>query len=187
MNLWDLWYLFRPPWDSGVTPPELTRLVESGALKPGKAIDLGCGTGTNVVYLAQHGFDVVGVDVARLAIVKARRKAKAAKVAARFFVHDVTDLSFLRETFDFALDMGCLHSLNEADRTRYAASLGAVTRPGSLYLLYAFAPRQESWGPAGISREGVEQIFADSFRLTEMQEGTFAGRPSAWYYLARVS
>ncbi len=36
------------PWDSGVPPPELVSVVEGpGALPPGRALDLGCGTGTN--------------------------------------------------------------------------------------------------------------------------------------------
>src|SRR5438132_11612963 len=51
------------PWDSGVPPPELVEVVEGPqALEPGRALDLGCGTGTNCIYLAEHGWDATGVD-----------------------------------------------------------------------------------------------------------------------------
>ena len=46
------WYYFHPPWDSGISPPELLEFIEQHPA--GRAIDLGCGTGTNVVTLAQQ-------------------------------------------------------------------------------------------------------------------------------------
>ena len=59
---WNLVYRFgKTPWDTGITPPELRAVVESGQVPPGRALDLGCGTGTNVIYLARHGLEVVGV------------------------------------------------------------------------------------------------------------------------------
>ncbi len=50
MNFWDLMYLTRPPWDTNQPLPALVALVESGHLPPGRALDLGCGTGTNAIY-----------------------------------------------------------------------------------------------------------------------------------------
>ena len=59
----NLLYLFtRPPWDTGVSPPELYDFIENH--EPGRAIDIGCGTGTNVITLAQAGWQVTGVDFA---------------------------------------------------------------------------------------------------------------------------
>lgn len=186
-----LWYWLpgQPPWDSGISPPELKAVVEGPAdnpasrLRPGRALDLGCGTGTNVVYLAQHGWQAVGVDFAGRAIARARRKAQAASLAARCAFHraDVTDLSFLQPPFDLALDMGCLHSLDPAGRPRYAAGLGRLLRAGALYLLYAFKPGGD--GPRGLSEEEVLTVFQAAFRAVKIQQGT--GRPSAWYTLER--
>ena len=89
---WNLMYLFRPPWDTGRPQPALVEWLKRTRPRPGRALDLGCGTGTNVIYLARHGFQVTGVDIARLAIARARRKARRAGVQARFLVADVTDL-----------------------------------------------------------------------------------------------
>ena len=58
---------FRAPWDIGPRR-ELVELVESGRIKPCKAIDLGSGTASNCIFLAQHGFQVTGVDFASAAV-----------------------------------------------------------------------------------------------------------------------
>jgi SAM-dependent methyltransferase len=179
-RLWfSLWYwLPRPPrWDTGVTPPELERFI--GSHPPGRALDLGCGTGTNVVYLARHGWEAAGVDFAGRAIAKARRRARDAGVACTLVVGDVTRLSFAGP-FDLALDIGCLHSIAASGRAAYAAGLGRVMRSGGTYLLYAFAPG----GPAvGLTAEDVRTTFGDAFDLVDVEEGK--GRPSAWYTLVR--
>src|SRR5205823_13908793 len=84
------------PWDSGLPPPELVDFVEGEhRLPPGRALDLGCGTGTNVVYLARNGWEATGVDFVGRAIAHARRKASSAGVTARLLVGDVTRLGEL--------------------------------------------------------------------------------------------
>ncbi|MGH7320729.1 MAG: class I SAM-dependent methyltransferase [Candidatus Rokuibacteriota bacterium] len=53
-------------------------LVASGRLSPQafrRAIDLGCGSGANAIFLAEHGFDVSGVDFSPVALRKAQAKA----------------------------------------------------------------------------------------------------------------
>jgi SAM-dependent methyltransferase len=174
-----LWYWSprRPPWDTGVTPPELERFVSSHP--PGRALDLGCGTGTNVVYLARHGWDATGVDFAARAIAKARRRAADAGMRCRFAVGDVTRLD-VAGPFDLALDIGCLHSIPASGRPGYARGLAAAVRVGGAYLLYAFAPG----GPAvGLTRDDVTATFAGAFDVVGVEEGR--GRPSAWYTLVR--
>jgi 2-polyprenyl-3-methyl-5-hydroxy-6-metoxy-1,4-benzoquinol methylase len=74
---------WRAPWDIGPRR-ELVELVESGRLKPCRAIDLGSGTASNCVFLAQHGFEVTGVDFAQAAIDLGNRRAAEAKVCVNF-------------------------------------------------------------------------------------------------------
>jgi len=179
-RLWfGLWYWMpgRPPWDTGITPPEVERFVASHP--PGRAIDLGCGTGTNAVYLARHGWSALGVDFAGRAIAKARRRARDAGVSCVFLVADVAALE-VPGPFDLALDIGCLHSMPVSARVGYASGLARVVRPGGTYLLYAFAPG----GPAvGLTAEDVRSTFAEGFEVVGVEEGK--GRPSAWYRLVR--
>jgi SAM-dependent methyltransferase len=176
--LFEVWYrLGRPPWDTGVTPPEIVALVEGRT--PGRALDLGCGTGTNALYLARRGWDVVGVDFAQRAIDLAKRRA-AGTAGVRFLRGDVTDLPELG-VFDLAYDIGCLHAVPAERRPRYVASLARSLRPAAPYALYAFT--DGGAGRPGIAPADVERLFAEDFRLERYEEGT--GRPSRWYFFAR--
>ncbi len=144
---------------------------------PGRALDLGCGTGTNVLFLAERGWEAVGVDFVPFAVSTARRRATGEGLVdrARFLVADVTRLPDLGAPFDLALDIGCLHGIGAARRADYRRELLARLRPGAAYLLYAFLPPD----PYGISRDEVAALFAPELRLESFIPGT--GRPSAWY------
>lgn len=128
---------FRMPWEMGPRQ-ELVDLVQSARISPGRAIDLGCGTGSNAIFLAQHGFQVVGIDYAASAIEKARRKAREANVDVRFLIDDLTGLRNGLGTFDFLLDYGTLDDLQPKDRDLYVENLLRLTHPGSQYLLWCF-------------------------------------------------
>ncbi len=189
----DFQYRFsKPRWDSGITPPEVVALIEGGSLT-GRALDLGCGTGTNPIYLAQHGLSVSGIDFSPKAIATAREKARRAGVTVDLRVADVTRLDFLREPFDFVLDLGCFHAIDEGGRGRYAENLARRTRPGSVFMLYAFSPRPAdapSRGvqlrSAGVTPEQVQQTFAPAFALERVEHGADRGaRVSAGYWFKR--
>lgn len=185
----DLLYLLRrTPWDTQITPPEVVALIEAGALPPGRALDLGCGTGVNCIYLARHGWEPVGVDFSAVAVHRARRKARRAGVDCQFHQADVSDLSFLERdaSFDLALDIGCLHTVPQERWERYAAGLARLVRPGGLYMLYAFVVRPDRPSPRGIAPEEVRRLFGPAFDV-ERQEGGDdpTGSQSAWYWLRR--
>ena len=95
-NRWKFqWRYWRrqTPWDTQITPPEVMEFI--ARTPPGKALDLGCGTGTNAITLARHGWQVTGVDFASKAISAARRKAAGAGLKIDFHTADVTDLALL--------------------------------------------------------------------------------------------
>lgn len=175
------------PWDTGVVPPELHELVHTGQLRaPGVALDLGCGTGTNVNFLSGLGFTAIGVDLAWRAVAEARRKAQAAGLPARFFVGDVASLPLERADACFALDMGCLHSLPGEQRQRYAASLAGLIAPDGLYMLYGF-DREPGSGPdaRGFDPGEIAARFAPHFQMRWQRPSLQGDRPVAWYLLQR--
>ena len=114
------------PWDTGITPPELQVFVQTHPA--GRALDLGCGTGTNAIFLAQQGWQVQGIDFAVKAITQAKRKAQQANVAVDFRIGDVT---YLPNTgpFDLILDIGCFHGLDDAKRLAYANNAKRLLTP----------------------------------------------------------
>jgi SAM-dependent methyltransferase len=162
-------------------------LVEQGGLQPpGIALDLGCGTGTNTLFLAELGFTAIGVDLAWLALNRARRRARAAGVTAYFYAGNVADLSLLDVRAVFALDIGCLHALSDEDRDRYAASLVRLLEPGCLYLLYGFDfDSNRDSGPPGFAPGEIARRFRAGFRLLWHRPSFQDEVPVAWYLLER--
>jgi len=179
---WRYWWR-QTPWDTHVTPPEVMEFI--ARTPPGKALDLGCGTGTNAITLARHGWRVTGVDFIPTAILAARAKAARSGFAIDFLVASVTDLSDLYGPFDYVLDIGCLHALKAEDRMRYAANLSRLLRPQGWYMLYAWLPRRWEGGVAGISMEEVESLLEADLSRVRTTIGEENGNPSVWYWFQR--
>jgi SAM-dependent methyltransferase len=173
-------YRFCAPWDTGIPAPELVRTV--AGLPPGRAIDIGCGTGTNLLYLARRGWRVAGVDFVPRALAMAREKLKS--FSPDLAAADVTRLpdTQLPGPYDLALDLGCFHGLTAEGRAKYSETLARRLVRGGLFLLYAWQPASPR-DRRGISREEVVRCFSESFTLYQYEQGT--GRPSAWYYFRR--
>ena len=189
--LWNLPYLFgRPHWDTGVTPPELIELVEGGTVPPGRALDIGCGTGTNAIYLARRGFEVVGTDIARLAIRRARRKAREAGASVSFYAGEAIKLGTsagppIGGPFDLAVDIGCFHAVQSGHRPAYGTMLRRVLREGGYYLLYAWGPRKLLGRAVGLNPDETEALLAGDFERCWIRAGEEEGSPSYWYLFKR--
>jgi SAM-dependent methyltransferase len=191
-----LWYrvlygLGVRPWDRDGPVPELVAVA--GDLAPARALDLGCGTGAQAVYLARAGWDVVAVDAVPRALSAARRRASAAGVTVEFRRGDVADLEALRiGDVGLAFDRGCFHGLPGAARDGYARGVTAVTRPGAVLLLMAFRGPTGPGLPRGASPEEVRERFGPPWRLVSeapAQETPTAARIErarpTWYRFER--
>src|SRR6516165_7586395 len=91
----------KQPWDTGRPCRELQRVLEEARINPCRTLELGCGTGTNAVFLAEHGFDVTAVDVSQVALEKAGARASEAGVSIRFLQADVLEMPDLGGLFAF--------------------------------------------------------------------------------------
>lgn len=136
-QLWDDHYAEGPlPWDTGVPDPTL---VESlGHLPRGRALEIGCGTGTNAVYLASQGYEVVGVDFAPRAVARARARAAGAGLPVAFHEVDIQRDALPGGGFDLVFDRGCLHVFDTPDeRARFAEQVASALAPGGQWLSLA--------------------------------------------------
>jgi len=171
-------YLARLPiWQRRVPPSDLVELIEGPeALAPGRALDLGCGTGMDSIYLAQHGWDVTGVDMVPEALAIARRNGAAKGTRASFVKGDVTQLTdVVQGTFDLLLDFGCFHTLPPDQRPTYVNCVSAVAAPGAAFLLYGFA-RLPRLAPmhAGISLDEMRDRFSRGWEIVSAEQTSAA-------------
>jgi SAM-dependent methyltransferase len=168
-----LYRYFHVPWDIGPRE-ELVGLIESGQIPPGRAIDLGCGAGANAIFLAQHGFEVTGVDFAEAAIEKARQRAATAGVQVNFVIDDLLNLRKITGKFDFLLDYGVLDDLRLPQRERYIQNMLPLTRPGSRYLLWGFEYPMRWWErlvpfyDIPFEEDEISRRFASDFEIEKI-------------------
>ncbi len=171
-------YLQSPMWDTGVSPPELQEFIATHP--PGRALDMGCGTGTNVVTLAKAGWQVTGVDFTPRAIRRARQKVRDNHVAVELRVGDVTRLKDINTAFDLILDIGCYHSLAPGKRPIYLANVDRLLADDGTFLLYTFLG--SGYGRTGPgSSEDELQYIDHKLHIVGRIDSTERGyRPSAW-------
>lgn len=187
------------PWDSGVPSLELQRVLNEKQLGPSRALEIGCGTGTNAVYLAQHGFEVTAFDLSPVAIERARTRAAQAGVRVNFFaadLEDAVDRQAFGPPFPFIFDRGVYHSLRPDGLGAYLRTLRRVTAPeGRLLVLTGNAndPAPLDRGPPRVAAHELCYELGGLFELIELREFTFDGvvvdgrplRPLAWSGLFR--
>jgi len=180
------------PWDTGAPDENLVRFVRAGGVAPGPALEVGCGTGTNSLWLAEQGFAVLGVDVSPLAIEQAEARLGGRELACRFAACDFLAEAVPGGPFELAFDRGCLHTLDEAAaRARFAEALAGLLVPGGLWLSLIGStegpPRDV--GPPRRSARDVVAAIEPALEVVELRATAFGtdrpDAPPAWLCLAR--
>ena len=166
------------------------------SLPPGRAIDLGCGMGLLSIYLAQHGWQVTGVDAVERAVRVARSRAAKSRIDVKFIHADVRhlDRAGIVGPFELLLDFGCFHSMSQNQRSEYVASITAVAADNAQLLLFALGPAGllRLW-PRGAEPADVERHFTSCWSIVwssaeeNMPEKLPPGATATWYRLQRNS
>ena len=182
------------PWDTGRPSEHLERALASFAVEPCAALEIGCGTGTNAVWLAARGFTVTAVDVSETAIERAKERAAGAGVEVAFlaadFIGGAGDLP--GAPFGFAFDRGCFHSFDErADRTAFADTVARHLGPAGLWLSLigsTDAPAREM-GPPQLSAADIATVVEPGFEIRSLVATSFQpdvpDSPPAWECVMR--
>ncbi len=169
MEQWDADYQGkRPPaWDIGKPADELQKAVSEGRIRPCRAVDLCCGSGTDAIYLARQGFQVTALDIAPTALSQAERKARAAGASIDWLLANVLAPPSLAP-FDFIYDRGCYHVVRDQSLNAYLDTLCRLSHPGTQFLLLAARADEE-----GVNRNhsGVteEELRFDLLPLFDLE------------------
>ena len=177
------------PWDTGEPEPLLVEFVTSGRIQPTRTLEIGAGTGTNALWLAERGFDVLGVDLAPLAVERATAKLDGRAWRCRFATLDVLTASVPESPFQFVFDRGCFHVFDEPEeRARFAARVAAALVPGGLWLSLIGSteggPRE--MGPPQRSACEVALAIEPALAIQELRAAEFRDHGAkAWFCLSR--
>ena len=177
------------PWDTGEPEPLLVEFVTSGAVTPGSTLEIGAGTGTNAIWMAERGFDVLGVDVSPLAVERARAKMDGRALRCRFAASDFLAASPDSGPFQFVFDRGCFHVFDEPDeRQRFAARVAAALAPDGLWLslIGSTEGSAREVGPPRRSACEVTNAIEPALEIVELRSVEFRGHGAkAWFCLSR--
>jgi len=166
------------PWDTGRPSAELQRVLSRNNIQPCRALDLGCGTGTNSVWLAQQKFEVTGVDVAPLAVERAEQRAQAAGTKVHFVVGDVFHLLDLNGPFAFFFDRGCYHAVRRNAPLQYAPAVARQLASGARGLILAGNAREpHDPGPPVVTDEQICDELGSAFQILDLHEFRFDEAP----------
>jgi len=146
------------PWYDPGPSPQVARAVEERFLPPGAAVlDVGCGAGSNVLFLARKGLESHGVDLSPGAIRSATDRARSEGVSVDLRVGDVLDLDFPSARFGGVIDNGCFHTLPVRRRPQYAREIARVLAPGGAFVL-SWIGREETRARGPPHRPSLEEV-----------------------------
>ena len=176
------------PWDTGTPDPQLVEMIESGVIKPGRTLEIGCGTGTNAIFLAQRGFTVLGVDISEVAVNTARAKAHG---LCRFDVVDFLAAPPAGGPFAFVFDRGCFHAFDDdGERARFAQNVASALVEHGLWLSLVGStegPAREEGPPRRTARD-VMNAVEPSLEIVELRSAEFTVHEQglkSWLCLSR--
>jgi SAM-dependent methyltransferase len=176
------------PWDTGRPDPTLVEMIESRAIAPGRTLEVGCGTGTNAIYLAEQGFEVVGVDISQLAVESARAKAFG---SCRFETVDFLSEAPPGGPFQFVFDRGCFHTFDDdRERARFAQAVAAQLVEAGVWLslIGSTEGRPRDVGPPRRSAREIMNAIEPALEILQLRAGEFSVNEEplkAWLCLSR--
>jgi methyl halide transferase len=180
------------PWDIGKPDANLVQTVITVPIKPCKALEIGCGTGDNAIWLSQQGFRVAGVDTAEIAIEKAREKASRANTKCAFGIGDILKSHVEGGPFRFAFDRGCFHTIgSDKERESFAETVnGHLEKEGLWLSLLGNADEQQNGqGPPQRTARDIVNAVEPHFEILSLVSGAFGSNrpnpPRAWVCLMR--
>lgn len=152
------------PWDKGGGHPVLRDMLTHGALS-GRVLVPGCGTGHDVRELARRGLDAVGLDVAPLAIERAR--AHPAAGGETYVSGDLFALPpDMRGAFDGVFEHTCFCAIDPALREAYVEAVVSALKPdGRLLAVFYADPGHDEGPPFGCTKVELDALFGRQFRL----------------------
>jgi SAM-dependent methyltransferase len=145
MSRWDERYS-QEGWAFGTEPNDFLR-QEAHRIPPGRVLCLGEGEGRNAAFLAEEGYEVVGVDQSQVGMDKAQDLARQRGVFVETVVSSIEDFDLTEGEWDGIVSI--FFHLTPEVRTRIHRAVVLGLAPGGVLILEAYTPAQLERGTGG--------------------------------------
>jgi SAM-dependent methyltransferase len=147
---------------------------------PSRALDVGCGSGRDAVYLTKRGWRVTAVDSVDKALASAKQRAAEEGVDVQWVRGNVAELGRLglEPGYDLLYDFGCIHGLSDSARRGAAAGLTQLAAPAATLLIGAFKAGRHFLLPRGMNKEDVVALLHDGWDLEESRSTVTEDMPA---------
>jgi len=165
------------PWNINRADYNMINVIINEPIPVGKALDIGCGTGDNVIWLAKQGFDVTGIDYSQNAIKMAKSKAKKKGASNTHFLFlDILNDEIPEGPYNFVFDRGCFHSFDShEERKKYAERVADISVNDGLWLslLGSFDDGRLEQGPPKRTVLDIATAVEPYFEIQYIKTGRF--------------
>lgn len=194
---WDSFYQDRArpcPFFVPFPDESLAQWVDEGLIRPGPALDLGCGHGRNAIFLARRGFSVEGVDYSQEALDWAEDRVAEAGVAVALAKRNVFEWQPEPASYELVYDSGCFHHIPPHRRRGYVELVVRALKPGGWFGLTCFRPeggsglsddevyeRRSMGGGLGYTEERLREIWSQGLQVRRVRQMNKPGADSALF------
>lgn len=177
------------PWQTASIDDDIARTLDGAPPPPSSVLDVGTGLGTIAVECARRGHRVVATELSVVALERARAAAPEAQVV---WLQDDVTASRLHGGFDIVVDRGCLHLLDEAERTRWAAAMARLTAVEGMLVVKTLAgTAADERGAKAYSPVQMQALLGSAFAMEQASASTLPGpsgaAPAMLFVLRRVA
>jgi cyclopropane fatty-acyl-phospholipid synthase-like methyltransferase len=158
-------------WTAGTANPEIINLVYEGVIPVGsKILEIGCGLGSESVFMAARGMDVTALDISEAAVNRGKQIADAYGIHVNWIAADLLETDLFNEDFDILTDQGCFHHMHENERELYMKKVVKYLKPGGMFILRSFSDKIPGGPqPRRVSSDDMISTFHKHFKLEHME------------------
>jgi methyl halide transferase len=160
-------------WDLGQVAPPFVRLWEEGQLPMGKVLIPGCGRGHEVLFLAENGFEVTGVDYSDGAVTYLRNALKERNLKGQILQQDFFSLNSSHdELYDLIIEQTFFCAISPQYRQDYVSNVSRILKPGGILVGLFYHTDKEGGPPYNTTREDLETHFSEKFKIIKLEKET---------------
>lgn len=176
-------------WDLDHVAPPFVRLFEDHIINPGNLIVPGCGQGHEVIFFADRGFQVTGVDYTSGAVGLLRRSLKNKNLNARVLHQNFFDLDDNHNrAYDSLLEQTFFCAIRPDERAAYVDIVSRILKPGGMLAGLFYETGEKGGPPFNTTEDHIRDHFGEVFDIERLEKCTFSDekrRDKEWLAVMR--